>query len=81
MALQRDVIAPKDPAVDMASNLNLVLKVQLSDKFRQDPQSATLVSLLQSYQLNTPGDYSMKWNASIHDMAANLVLAIPQRAN
>jgi type II secretion system protein N len=65
----------------MASHINLVLKVQLSDKFRQDPQSATLVSLLQSYQLNTPGDYAMKWNATLSDMTSNLVMAIPQKAN
>jgi hypothetical protein len=59
----------------------VVLKLQLSDKFRQNPQSATLVSLLQSYQNNTPGDYAMKWNATVNDMSSNLVMAIPQKAN
>jgi type II secretion system protein N len=65
----------------MASHINVVLKLQLSDKFRQNPQSATLVSLLQSYQNNTPGDYAMKWNATVNDMSSNLVMAIPQKAN
>lgn len=65
----------------MSSYLALTLKLQLSDKYRQDPNSATLVSFLQSFQTNTPGDYALKWGATLQEMSTNIVAALPQKAS
>lgn len=64
----------------MASFLNLTLKIQLSDSYRQNPQAATFVSLLESYKTSaTGGEYAMKWSATLQDMTTNIVAAIPQK--
>ncbi len=64
----------------MASVLNLVLKIQVSEKYRSDPQAATLVSFLKTFELKTPGEYGLKWSASLREMSTNLIAALPQKA-
>jgi len=64
-----------------SSYLTLLLKVQLSEKYRTDPSSATLVAFLESFKSAAPGDYAMKWAASLQDMSTNVMSAIPQKAN
>jgi len=63
------------------SQLQIVVKMQIANRILQDPQSATFVSFLDSYRTSTPGDYAMKWVASISDFtAAGLSLrALPQK--
>jgi len=61
------------------SFLNLVMKITLSDKYKADPNSATLVSFLNTFQTGNPGEYAMKWSAVIEEMQRNLILALPQR--
>lgn len=59
--------------------LNLTLKLQLSEKYRADPNNATIVSFLGSFQL-VPGDYALKWSSTIGGMQSNLMNALPQKA-
>jgi type II secretion system protein N len=58
--------------------LNLSLKIQLSEKYRTDPNNATITSFLGGYQV-APGDYSMKWNSTIGAMQSNTFNALPQK--
>ncbi len=63
-----------------SSYLNLVLRIQLTEKFKKDPQSATLVSFLNSFESSTkPGEYGLKWGATIRDMGSNIMLALPTK--
>lgn len=64
----------------MASFLNLTIRIQLTDKFKANPQSATIVSFLESFKTATPGDHAMKWSATLQDMTTNVMAAIPQKA-
>lgn len=61
-----------------SSFLSLTLNIQLSEKFRQNPQAATTVSFLKTFQTNTTGEYAMKWNASFEQMRTNIYTALPQ---
>jgi type II secretion system protein N len=61
--------------------LNLVLKIQMTDEYKNDPQSATLVSFLKTFESSrSPGEYAMKWSATIRDMGNNIMLALPTKA-
>ncbi len=62
----------------MNSFLNLTIKLQVTDSYRQNPQSATLLSFLTSFAQKTPGDFGLKWSAKIADLTTNLMNAIPQ---
>lgn len=58
--------------------LNLTLKIQLSEKYRNDPNNATITSFLGGYQM-APGDYALKWASTIGAMQTNLFNALPQK--
>lgn len=62
------------------SYLNITLKLQLSEPFRNNPNSATIVSLLNSIDNTSPGNYAMKWSTSIEGITTNLWNALPQKA-
>jgi type II secretion system protein N len=64
----------------MMSFLNLTLRLQLTEKYRKDPQSATVVSFFDTFRGAEPGVYGMKWNATLQDMTTNMMAAIPQKA-
>jgi type II secretion system protein N len=59
--------------------LNLTLKLQLSEKYRNDPNNATITSFLGGFQ-TSPGDYALKWSSTIGGMQQNLLNALPQKA-
>lgn len=61
------------------SFLNLGVYLQLSEKYRNDPNSATVTSFLSTFQ-RAPGDYGLKWAATLYDMQTNLFKALPQKA-
>lgn len=62
------------------SFIALVLRLQMTEAYRMDPQSATLVSFLKTYESSTkPGEYVLKWNATIQEMMTNLLLALPTK--
>jgi type II secretion system protein N len=58
--------------------LNLTLKIQLSEKYRNDPNNATITSFLGGFQM-APGDYALKWASTIGGMQSNLLNALPQK--
>ncbi len=65
----------------MSSYINVVLRIQMTDAYRADPQSATLVSFLKTFESSkTPGEYAMKWGATVRDMGMNIMLALPTKA-
>lgn len=63
----------------MQSFLDLTLRIQLSEAYRNDPQAAAIVSLLKSYE-RTPGDYGMRWSSTLQGMTSNFMNALPQKA-
>jgi type II secretion system protein N len=63
----------------LESYLNLTVYIQLSQRYIQDPNSATVVSFLGGYQ-RAPGDYAMRWSSTIQGMMTNLLNALPQKA-
>jgi len=64
----------------MGSFLNLTVRLQLSDKFKQDPKSETIVSMLKTFQSTTnPSEYAFKWSATLYDISNNLYAMIPQK--
>lgn len=64
------------------SQFNLLLKMQMTEKYKKDPQSATLVSFLQSFESATsPGEYSLKWNTSYAEILTNMALALPVKGD
>ncbi len=58
--------------------VNATLRLQLSEKYRNDPANATITSFLGGFQM-APGDYAMKWGATIGAMQTNLLNALPQK--
>ncbi len=64
------------------SFLNLTaLKLKMTDKFRDDPNSATIVSTLNSVDNRTPGTYALKWTQGIDKIAQNFLYALPEKLN
>lgn len=67
----------------MASVLSLNIKLNLTEPFRQNPNSATFVSFLDSFRTGTPGEYNIKVSASLNEFSTNavgvLVSAIPSK--
>jgi type II secretion system protein N len=64
-----------------SSYVNLVLRLQLTEKYKNDPQSATLVSFLKTFEsTQKPGEYALKWAATPNEMSNNLMLALPTQA-
>ncbi len=61
------------------SFLNLTLKLQLSNKILQDPQAKTFTSFLEGYTLKTPGEYGMKWFASIQELSGMSYKILPEK--
>lgn len=62
----------------LSTFVNLTLRLRLSQRYRQNPQSETVVSLLNTFKTATDGEYAMRWNASIMEMQSNPLSAIPQ---
>ncbi len=63
------------------SHFSVVLKIQMTEKYKSDPQSATLVSFLQSFEsAAAPGEYGLKWNTSYAEILSNMTLALPVKA-
>lgn len=62
----------------LASFLDLTLRIELAEKYRNDPQASALVSVLKSFE-RSPGDYGMKWNSSLGGMMSNVMNALPQK--
>ncbi|MBI4406246.1 MAG: type II secretion system protein GspN, partial [Deltaproteobacteria bacterium] len=61
------------------SFLNLTLRVQFSEKYKQDPKSQMLLSILESFRSASRGDYGMRWSATLDAMGTNIMSAIPQK--
>lgn len=61
------------------SILNLTLKLQLANKILQDPQAKTFTSFLEGYTLKTPGEYGMKWFASIQELSGLSYKILPEK--
>jgi type II secretion system protein N len=62
----------------LSSFLNLVLRIQMSERYAQNPQSASLVSLLTPFK-SAAGDFAMKWSSTIQEMTTNVMSALPQK--
>lgn len=62
------------------SALNIALRLKLSKKILDNPEAKTFISFLNSYQ-TAPGEYGLKWNATIQDFTNFSIKAIPERLN
>ena len=62
------------------STFNVALKLKLSQKILDNPDAKTFTSFLSSYQL-APGEYGLKWNASVKDFTNFSIKAIPEKLN
>ncbi len=63
------------------SFFNLVLRLQMTEKYKNDPQSATLAAFLKTFEsTKTPGEYALKWAATPAEMSTNIMLALPAKA-
>lgn len=62
----------------LSTFLNITLRLTLSNRYRQNPQSETLVSLLNTFKTAKAGEYAMRWNITLMDMRTNPLSAIPQ---
>lgn len=62
------------------SLLNIAMRLKLSQKILNNPEAKTFVSFLNSYQ-TSPGEYGLKWSATIQDFTNFTVKAIPERLN
>jgi type II secretion system protein N len=62
------------------SALNIALRLKLSQKILDSAEAKTFVSFLSSYQ-TTPGEYGLKWNATIQDFTNFSIKAIPEKLN
>jgi len=63
------------------SFLNITLKLQLSPQFMANPNSETIVSVLNSIDNSKPGTYAMKWSTSIEGITSNLWNALPKKVS
>jgi type II secretion system protein N len=63
----------------MRSVLNITLRLQLSNQFRDNANSATIVSVFNSIDNSKPGTYAMKWATSIEGIVNNLWNALPTK--
>ncbi len=62
------------------SYLNLTaLRLKMTDQFRDDPNSATIVSTLNSVDNRTPGTYALKWTQGIDKIAENFLYSLPEK--
>jgi type II secretion system protein N len=63
------------------SHIDVVLRVRMTDAYRNDPQSATLVSFLKTFESSKkPGEYALKWAATPAEMSTNVMAALPSKA-
>jgi type II secretion system protein N len=63
----------------MRSVLNITLRLELSNQFRDNPNSATIVSVFNSIDNTKPGTYAMKWATSVEGIVNNLWNALPTK--
>jgi hypothetical protein len=62
------------------SAMNIALKLQLSKRILENPEAKTFITFLNSYQ-TSPGEYGLKWNATIQDFTNFSIKAIPEKLN
>ena len=63
----------------MASSMDVTLKFQLSAEYVKNPQAATLLSTLHTFQSEKTGRYGMRCNAKIEDIVNKFACAIPEK--
>lgn len=61
--------------------LTLTLRLELAEKYKSDPRSATLVSFLETFKGATPNKYGLGWNASIGEMQADVFKGLPKKVD
>ena len=60
--------------------LTLTLRMELAEKYKSDPRSATLVSFLETFQGSTPNKYGLGWKASFGEMQTDIFnKALPKK--
>jgi type II secretion system protein N len=60
--------------------LTLTLRMELAEKYKSDPRSATLVSFLETFQGATPNKYGLGWKASFGEMQTDIFnKALPKK--
>lgn len=60
--------------------LNLTLRLAISSRILENPQNVTFLNFLSSLKTDVPGQYAMKWSASIQEMMSNPLKAVPEPA-
>lgn len=63
------------------SSLDIALHIQISDTLKNNPNAASLVSLLNGYTTKEPNSYAMMWDATFREMTTNTFAALPKRLN
>jgi hypothetical protein len=58
--------------------LSLTLRLAISKRILENPQNTTFLNFLNGFQTSTPGNYAMKWSASIQEMIASPLKAVPE---
>lgn len=60
--------------------LTLTVRLELAEKYKSDPRSATLVSFLDTFKGSTPNKYGLGWKASIGEMQTDIFnKALPKK--
>jgi len=60
--------------------LTLTVRLEMAEKYKNDPRSATLVSFLDTFKGNEPNKYGLGWKASIGEMQADIFnKALPKK--
>lgn len=60
------------------SQVDVTVRLQLSQKILQDPQNKTFVSFLEGYQIR-PGEYGMRWNAMVAELSGLSIKILPEK--
>ncbi|MBM4303488.1 MAG: type II secretion system protein GspN [Deltaproteobacteria bacterium] len=62
------------------SAMTIALRLQLSQRILENPEAKTFVTFLSSYQ-TSPGEYGLKWSATVQDFTNFSIKAIPEKLN
>jgi type II secretion system protein N len=62
------------------SPVNIALRLKLSQRILDNPDAKTFISFLNSYQ-TSPGEYGLKWSATVQDFTNFSIKAIPEKLN
>lgn len=60
--------------------LNITIRLAISNRILENPQNVTFLNFLSSLKTDVPGQYAMKWSASIQEMMNNPLKAVPEPA-